>query len=383
MNFNLYIFGNPCDGVYEQYPDDYSIDILKRYAEDLNHEKKMIIHRDGDIVYYSFVTQLTTSKYIGYCIAVNGTQLLDFQKLSRMFENVTKYKLLDANIYNGTDFVYHHFSQNIDGFGKIKDELCSWLRLSNFKHRTFSTYFSPAKNIAIVLPYNTSNSRIAALCDEYNTIVLEESIGMLRDDGSVTKNECKIYPKKIHIIYVTIIVLLCGFLLYGVYNLKKDYECDVVRLNSIISDINKQKDDIENELSQLKKNPNKLIEYDRDEPLILLFIDVKKYGSDYGKEIKKAKILYCKLSIFGLQTKTISLKVKLYENGVLSTGGGSWYREGYTFDMKVNLKVNCCKEYEHDGGWLHLDGSRWNPGDYRYEVWYEDMCLGVKEFSVY
>lgn len=134
-----------------------------------------------------------------------------------------------------------------------------------------------------------------------------------------------------------------------------------------------------------KYNSNESIILPHKEPFIILDIEIKNDGQEYNQTIYayKSTRLTGKIRYVGLENQqNIKLKIKLYCNGELSYGSDTWYRSGYSFDGQLSTYTDVVSTTEI-GHWGHTDGSPWPSGDYRYEVWYGDKCIGVKHFKVY
>ena len=87
-----------------------------------------------------------------------------------------------------------------------------------------------------------------------------------------------------------------------------------------------------------------------------------------------------KIHYTGLTSDDIQLKVKWYKpSGEMSRGSKS--PNGYSQ----------CKEYsiiEGDNelvlkGWGGPKRGHWSSGNYRIEIWYNDVCLGSESFSIH
>ena len=86
MNCYVYIFGELSSG-YTQYPEDSSSHILNRLITNCKATTQLVIRRDDNLMYYSYVRKLENNKYVGIAIAVNGYYIQHIQSLFALFEN--------------------------------------------------------------------------------------------------------------------------------------------------------------------------------------------------------------------------------------------------------------------------------------------------------
>jgi hypothetical protein len=161
------------------------------------------------------------------------------------------------------------------------------------------------------------------------------------------------------------------------------------RYNIVNYDFNSQKDELSSINNKLSSTNNELhsikSELDNlDSPIIISKIEVRNSGEDYNQTIYSSNNTYIngKIYFFSTKTETITLKVKFYAANRLSTGSGNDYHSDYSYSNTVNIYAYKYSTFEFNG-WGHTDGSPWPSGDYRYEVWYGDKCIGVKHFKVY
>lgn len=104
--------------------------------------------------------------------------------------------------------------------------------------------------------------------------------------------------------------------------------------------------------------------------------------TNYGSTIYSYNTMFLqpKISYTGLRNGYCSLKVKFYNAyGVLSTGISS--PSGYSY--------TCTESISEGNGVLYLSGwggenrGNWTSGTYRIEIWYNNMCLKSKTFTIY
>ena len=76
---------------------------------------------------------------------------------------------------------------------------------------------------------------------------------------------------------------------------------------------------------------------------------------------------------------TYKLYVKLYKDGVLKAGSSS--PEGYSYTADVTISGRSEQVFTLTG-WGSSTAGYWQMGDYRFEIWYGDYCIGSKSFKV-
>ena len=161
----------------------------------------------------------------------------------------------------------------------------------------------------------------------------------------------------------------------GMYNDAHEYSDKYYELRS-------QYDDIRSEYSDFKSSL-------RDFPMVISNIEVANVYNDgsfqtsYGNTIYSWYTMFLKPRIryIGINTGQITLKVRLYNAyGNLTRGTSSPSDCTYETSIYVNSGSNL---YESFLGWGGYDQGFWPAGNYRYEFWYGNKCLGVKHFTVY
>lgn len=103
---------------------------------------------------------------------------------------------------------------------------------------------------------------------------------------------------------------------------------------------------------------------------------------DYGSRIYDYKTQYLKprITISPLKTSgTYTVYIKLYKDGSLRTGTSS--PSGYSYSDTITLSGSSSTTITLSG-WGSATSGHWSAGQYRFEVWYGDYCLGSKSFTV-
>lgn len=97
MNVTVYLFGEYSEG-YTQYPDDNSSDIFQKIISQAYSETQVVIHRDGNLMYYVYVRKFENGRYIGLCVILNDLYIVNIDGLFSLFENVVLNIVTKGNI---------------------------------------------------------------------------------------------------------------------------------------------------------------------------------------------------------------------------------------------------------------------------------------------
>jgi hypothetical protein len=119
MNITVYLFGEFNNG-YTQYPDDYTNTKFKTLYSNAKSTTQIVIHREGDLMYYGYIRKLEQDRYIGFCVVINGLMLTKLDGLFSLFENtisklVTNGQLIyfnkEGNIVTSVDKLYMNLEE--------------------------------------------------------------------------------------------------------------------------------------------------------------------------------------------------------------------------------------------------------------------------------
>lgn len=123
-------------------------------------------------------------------------------------------------------------------------------------------------------------------------------------------------------------------------------------------------------------------------PFLITNFEVANTDSDgkiltnYGNVIYNYNTMYLKPRIKISPMKgdgNYTLYVKLYQNGSLRTGTSSPLGYSYSDSVKVN---GSGEQTLLLSGWGSEKAGHWESGNYRFEVWYDNYCLGSKTFEI-
>ena len=105
--------------------------------------------------------------------------------------------------------------------------------------------------------------------------------------------------------------------------------------------------------------------------------------TDYGSKIYSSYTMYLmpRITYTGINTgSSINLKIKWYTpNGTMSTGDSS----PSGFSQQESLYVYSGSNTKTLRGWGNKTKGNWGKGTYRIEIWYENVCLKAKTFTIY
>ena len=87
MNYSIYLYGNFGIG-YTQYPSEESAATLfKEFYANAKSKHQIAIHRDGDLMFYSYIYKLSEYQFIGICLVINHAMLTNVMELFEIFED--------------------------------------------------------------------------------------------------------------------------------------------------------------------------------------------------------------------------------------------------------------------------------------------------------
>ena len=167
-------------------------------------------------------------------------------------------------------------------------------------------------------------------------------------------------------------------------------------LRTNLSSVNSKLSSTSNQLSTAKSNlddaKRKLANYQnkvgKSFPLIINNIELANYTkdrekvlSDYGKPIysKKSKWIWFRINYDGMVSGTKKLYYRIYDSdGDLKTCSTSPSGFSHSTQEYIYQGTNTSALF----GWGSDSSGSWRKGKYRIEIWYEDICLKSKSFTI-
>ena len=103
MNSTFYIFGK-FNGSYAQFPVDYTQEIFQQLPNRSSFANtQLVIHREGNLMYYSYMRKLEQENYIGFCLLLNDAMITEIPALFELFDNGISHLALSGEIVKIND----------------------------------------------------------------------------------------------------------------------------------------------------------------------------------------------------------------------------------------------------------------------------------------
>lgn len=436
----VYLFGKLKGGNYTQYPDDGTSGVLGSLYPLAKAPTQIIIRRDGTFIYYCYIRKLPKEQYIGFCVMLNGTYIIEIKKLFPLFE-----KRIEEMCERGTILCYdesgnvvpvvsyfHEESEEasllVESMGKtfkpektlppvdfsigkdatnifsVEDDLNDMVK-SSYRFG-YTCVYKQADYDTIRM--NSYRSVLQRITDDNNS--LKEANKKLQDEVAEVKRQKKQFK---NVVILLLLVIGCGVGIYMLYNnlnatqsdlsatrehldnanneiVQKQYSLktmsETIRtLQNSLSQEKSRCEEIEKTLSTKEDVLSKVESY---MPIIITDVEIANvynngsYETGYGGSIYSSNTMYVKprITYEGIKTGgNINLRIKLYTPTGLSRGSSSPSDCSWAESMDVD-EGNNTHSFQ---GWGGASKGHWSSGTYRYEFWYGNVCLKAKTFTIY
>ena len=425
MNYSLYLFGTN-KGAYIQYPSDGEETFLRPLCSSVKGTQLTVYRKDA-LTHYAFFRQLgsDSSQIFGICLVTNGVYIKDIKVLYQTFDKIFSQIVFSGKILRltGTGKITYL----VDNFAADKtsvDQTEVLIRkivkedLESFTAYTRQNFSGLIATKIIVL--EERNSDILKLIEQNNVVhiysndnanssinYVEQTISKLyRENSQLRADYSKLQSQKKqyrNVILLILAVLACGVGLFLLNVSLNDTKNELVGARNEISELNSKVSNLSEDLDNTKTSLQ-ITRKERDEaqqkmndlkdkvgssmPIIITDIQIANTNNsgdietDYGNTIYSSNTMFLKpkISYTGIKTgENINLNVKFYTSSGLSTGSSSPYGCSYSTSMYVYSGDNT----ETLSGWGGSSRGHWRSGQYRFEIWYGDVCLKAKSFTVY
>lgn len=191
----IYIFG-VFDNGFTQCPNDSTSDVFKKIYSSSKAQTQIVIHRDGNLMYYCYIRKLDKKRYVGFCVVLTGQYLTKIDSLFSLFENVVERMANKGSVIHYTEngeltTTIDYLFQNNEEIALITQTIAnSFDSLSTITQLLPPTDFSVAEGSTVSFSVNDSNSEIVKASytftntyiykdKDYNTIQMNRYIGVL------------------------------------------------------------------------------------------------------------------------------------------------------------------------------------------------------------
>lgn len=425
MNYSLYLFGTN-KGIYIQYPSDGEESFLQPLCGSVK-DAQLTIYRKDALTHYAYFRQLSsdTSQVFGICIVTNGVNIKDIKALYQSFDKIFSRVVFSGKILRLTgtgkiSYVTDNFASDKISVEQSEISIREIIANDIEPHSTHTRQNFSGLIATKTMAIEERNSELLKAIEQNNTVhiysndasnssinYVEQTISnlykensQLRDDYSKLESQKKQYRK---VILLFLAVLACAVGLFFMNGSLNDTKNELSRarteinelndkLNATTNDLNstkaslkttsEERDEVKKQLSELKDKVSSTM------PIIISDIEISNTYSDgsietdYGNTIYSSSTRYLKprITYTGIKTsENITLNVKFYTPSGLSTGSSSPYGCSYSYSMYVYSGEN----KETLSGWGGSSAGHWSRGSYRFEIWYDNVCLKSKSFTIY
>lgn len=418
MNCTTYIFG-VFNTRYTQYPDDYSVDILSSIREKHSAETMLCVHRDNNLMYYSYVRTLEDNRYVGFSIVLNDVMFTSIKKVFSLFENfvaniTVRGELIqfkdDGNITSTIDKLYEE--QNLveilqsnlkDEFQKLESD-CQKLPNVNYSisrdEEKFLPYSETEEEI-VKTTYSYSNTYVFKN-EDYDALNLGSYRGILRklnerneellSQNNELQEELSTTIRKkeqiTKVIVLGVILAVCVIVLYAVFlnlNTTKSRlltsETELAESRDAVDELSNNNSNLRESLSDEREAYVKLQdEYNRLKKLVnpviitkleLLNTDIDgDIINDDGETFYATRMEYLAPKIeYASFSDDSSVSLHFVLKGPLED----------EYDREINIQKGEGLSYTFAGRGFRI----WYTGEYTIEIWYNSACIASRKFSIY
>lgn len=443
MNYTVYLFGNENrgnDSLYFQYPNDYASDIFRRFEGQLQDDTLLALHRNESLAYHVYMKRVGNG-YIGLCALFNGVWVNNSKSLLKVF-NDTFVDIVAQGLFvevSDQGKLMSKASQMTNHTQEAED-ICRQLSYRLAGLEQFCKLLPPLNvsveaNVSMRLANQASDKEWKQGLDDYRSmyanysssetggrfyLLLEKIASLSTERDSLMHhnaelvdkcNQIEKQQKQYKIVILLVSLLLVGGIITAYIVSEKngninELKEEVSSLDSKVKKLNSEIQEKTIDLEYMTENKNRLEETVRQKnneidqlktrteiigqsyPMIINKIEIGNIYKDntletpYGSTIYSSNSMYLQPKIYYtcISSGRYNLKVKLFTpDGSISKGDSS--PSGFTYSG--SYYVYSGEDSMVLAGWGGSTKGHWKSGTYRFEVWYEDVCLKTKTFTVY
>lgn len=175
--------GTP-EGLYSQYPNDYTASTLSNLQEGIEGAK-LVIYRDMDLVHYVYAERIETNVILGFCLIFNKGRILKPTHLVQLFRFIIENKLVESgNLIRYSDdgvlkFNVKTLNECVKNYEYLKAYIDAEFENNPSKYdiQPLSTIYNGVKT-STSLDKNASDGQIISMTNQYNKVIVNEDIGI-------------------------------------------------------------------------------------------------------------------------------------------------------------------------------------------------------------
>lgn len=284
----VFIFGELANG-YSQYPNDSTSEIFKKQFLNSKAQTQVAIHRDGNLMYYSYIRKLDGNRYIGISVVLTAILLTKIDGLFSIFERIIEimankgliiHYAENGDLTTSTKYLYES-SEDIAVISEKLNTLFAGLLSSarELPHIDYSIEkdsscsFSENDNINEIVKATHSFSYTYIYKDkDYNTVQInsyksvlsrinETNLSLRKENKELQdKNQEILRQKKQfrNVILLILVVIGCGVGIYILYDNLNNTQGQLDEANNTIVEKNNVIDSKNNRINYLKSSIDSL-----------------------------------------------------------------------------------------------------------------------------
>lgn len=198
MNCSVYLFGNLGNG-YTAYLNDYTRSLHEAAYSHCRSQILIYIHRDGDLIHYSYVKPLKGASYFGISLVFNSYQAIDISFLVDIFESSFSDIVLRGEIIKFDDKgaiipTVSDINTKKEEVIRIVDRIRSQIVIANDKFIKLPLLnYATSTNEILSLSINDGNDAVNRAIKNYHNIsvYLGANIALLNGYATTLKNLSK------------------------------------------------------------------------------------------------------------------------------------------------------------------------------------------------
>jgi cell division protein FtsB len=254
----------------------------------------------------------------------------------------------------------------------------------------------PEKTDAIIQSLQAELTDMKQKCSEYEKTIAAQKNTTATSSQELTAGSKSKKGRNGYWIFFLLLSIIALVIVYGYYSNELDSKKqDIDWAYQIQSSLGKENEELKSENKKLKseieklKSENEILDKISDYPMIIKSLKVGNMDKDNNVETEAGKTLYSATSMYlypeieyvGLRKRntTITLYLKLFQNGILSYNS-SISPSGYSYSRDFYISDSGKTKF---GGWGSDVKGTWPSGSYRYEIWYNKMCLKAVNFKLF